>query len=406
MDQIWNGYNENKILISQIKFKALASRKGFLWKEKNMWIKPTPGGKIRYCERYIDYLTGKNKDVSVTFEKDTGRNRKEAAAILQKMIKEKRQPKAKSLTFGQLVEEYRKSQKLSVRASTYTRNYFALETIKGILGDDILVDRLNARYVQEKFLETDREPGTLNEFLTRFKSLLRWGYKVDLVKSIDFLNRLDRFPDKTHRVKIENKYLESAELSKVISCMKVQIWKYLTEFLALSGLRCGEAIALEKKDIDFKNHVIHITKTFNSNQKIVSPAKTINSIDDVYMQPELEALIHQIQAFMKQQQFMHNYHTELFFSDSEGEHINYFAFNKYFRTITLAVTGRALTTHSLRHTHASLLFEQGLTLDEVSRRLRHGNSKITKEVYVHVTDKLKEKDAERISKIHLIESDY
>ena len=96
------------------------------------------------------------------------------------------------------------------------------------------------------------------------------------------------------------------------------------------------------------------------------------------------------------------YRTKLFFSNNEGGHINYFSYNKYLKENTLAIVGRELTTHSLRHTHASLLFEQGFTLDEVSRRLRHGDSKVTKEVYIHITKKLKEKDAEKLENVFLL----
>ena len=105
---------------------------------------------------------------------------------------------------------------------------------------------------------------------------------------------------------------------------------------------------------------------------------------------------------MKQQQLRNNYRTKLFFSDKSGKHIHYFAYNKYLRAITQKTIGRSLTPHSLRHTHASLLFEQGFTVDEVARRLRHGDSQITREVYIHVTKKLKEKDAEKLKAVTLI----
>ena len=176
----------------------------------------------------------------------------------------------------------------------------------------------------------------------------------------------------------------------------------LTEFLALSGLRCGEAFALERSDIDLEGKVIHVTKTYNSQLDLVSPAKTDNSIDDVVIQPQLEAVIRRIQKYMKQQQLRNNYRTNLFFSDEAGQHIHYFAYNKYLKAVTRKTLGRSLTPHSLRHTHASLLFEQGFSVDEVARRLRHGDSQITREVYIHVTEKLKEKDAEKLKAVTLI----
>lgn len=60
-----------------------------------------------------------------------------------------------------------------------------------------------------------------------------------------------------------------------------------------------------------------------------------------------------------------------------------------------------ITVHALRHTHASLLLEKGVSIDTISRRLGHKNSKITREIYLHVTEKLKEKDNSQIAAINI-----
>lgn len=58
--------------------------------------------------------------------------------------------------------------------------------------------------------------------------------------------------------------------------------------------------------------------------------------------------------------------------------------------------------HELRHTHTSLLLEQGVSIDTISRRLGHENSRITREIYLHVTEKLKERDNEQLARISLL----
>ena len=60
-----------------------------------------------------------------------------------------------------------------------------------------------------------------------------------------------------------------------------------------------------------------------------------------------------------------------------------------------------MTSHVLRHTHASLLLAEGISIDTISRRLGHENSKITREIYLHVTEKLKEKDNSTLKNITL-----
>ena len=42
--------------------------------------------------------------------------------------------------------------------------------------------------------------------------------------------------------------------------------------------------------------------------------------------------------------------------------------------------------HSLRHTHASILYERGLNRKYVSERLGHKGEDITMEVYIHLTE--------------------
>lgn len=49
-----------------------------------------------------------------------------------------------------------------------------------------------------------------------------------------------------------------------------------------------------------------------------------------------------------------------------------------------------ITTHGLRHTHCSLLFEDGASLKEVQDRLGHTDIQTTMNIYAHVTKQAKE----------------
>lgn len=49
----------------------------------------------------------------------------------------------------------------------------------------------------------------------------------------------------------------------------------------------------------------------------------------------------------------------------------------------------SITTHGLRHTHCSLLFEAGANVKDVQDRLGHRDVKITLEIYTHITQKNK-----------------
>ena len=92
----------------------------------------------------------------------------------------------------------------------------------------------------------------------------------------------------------------------------------------------------------------------------------------------------------------------VFFPGSKSERIEFDCYAKYLRENSERIIGRRITPHTLRHTHASLLMEQGIDIDTISRRLGHSNSRVTREIYLHVTKKLKEKENARLKNIKLL----
>ena len=370
-----------------------------------MWTEKLSNGKFKFCERYTDYMTGKTKKVSVTMDKNTAQTRKTALATLNQKIQAAyaADDPHKEVTLADLVAAYTKSQELSVKKSTYTANSETCKTLIAILGSDTLAEHITARFVRERLQATGKKPGSLNNLLSRFRALIRWGYANDYIKDISFLDKIERFPDVSHRVKIQDKYLELEELHALLNAMRDPIWKTFTEFLVLSGLRFGEAAALEDVDVDLVNNVIHITKTWDGINRIVTTTKTASSTRDVFVQPELATVCRHLRALMLRRQLQNGLdRQQLFVFRRDGSHFQHQSYNKYLRGIALKNIGRVITPHTLRHTHASLLLAQGVDIGTISRRLGHENSKITKEIYLHITEKLKEKDNQQLAGVALL----
>ena len=369
-----------------------------------MWVEKTKSGKYKFVEEYTDYLTEKKKRVSVTLEKKTSAAKKMAAETLYRMIEERQSKpvEKKECTFGELVEKYLKNQKATVKASTYSRNFHQCNFFLKIFDTDIKVNKLTAGYLKDTLLRTGKAPGTLNEHRVRLLALLRWGYENDYIEDITYLKKFKPFKDKPHKEKIQDKYLEQYELVVLVNSMKVKKWELLTRFLALSGLRIGEAAALTLADVDLKNHQIHVTKTYDANNKLVDTPKTLCSIRDVYIQPELEPVCQNIITYTKLECFASGRRADLFICNKNGGYINYFTYNKYLRENANKTIGREITAHALRHTHASLLLANGMNTDAIARRLGHENSKVTKEIYLHITEQLIEADNQQIKAIKII----
>lgn len=372
-----------------------------------MWIELTSAGKYKYVEEYTDYMTGKKKRVSTTLEKNTAAAKRTAAEVLRKKIDQKLQEPALAqnpdLTLSQLVEKYQLYQQKTVKESTYRRNFYQCKALIKILGKDVIVNRLTANYIKERFLLSGESPSRLNERRVRLFALLNWAYENDYLADVGFLKKCKPFQEKvTHREKIQDKYLEPDEVNTLLKSMDSKKWVLLTQFLILSGLRIGEALALNQQDIDFSGKVIHVTKTYDANNKVITTPKTLCSIRDVYMQPDLEPICKKILLNTRLENMAYGNRSDLFLCNRNGNPVNPFSYNKYLREHAEKAIGRRITAHALRHTHASLLLANGVSIESIARRLGHENSKVTREIYLHITEQLVQRDNEQIKKAHLV----
>ena len=365
-----------------------------------MWIEKR-GDKYLAVDRYKDYMTGKTKRVSVIIDKDTNQARNKADKILKAKIEaaQKADP-AQKITLEGLKNSYITYQRKTLKESTVHRNEIILNIVIKIIGSDALCDRLTASIIMDRLLSTNKANVTINTYLTRLKAMLRWGYQHDMCP--DIAGKLKSLPDKSERQKIADKYLEKADLKKLLDGMQVESWKNLTQFLALSGLRIGEALALEYSDMDTKKRLIHVTKTYAPTTKAVQPPKTADSIRDVYMQDELLKLCRTIRAKSKSRALEYGYQSNLVFCDIDGNYVTYDVYEKYLRENGQAILGRNITSHVMRHTMTSLFAEAGVDLSVIARRLGHHDSKLTRDIYLHCTQAQREKDNEAVRKVSIL----
>lgn len=374
-----------------------------------MWVEKLPDGKFKFRERYKDPLTSRWKKVSITMDKDNAGTRKKASSELARQIDEALNAyKQKEYTLEDLYNAYILYQSKAVKMSTFERNKRTLRKLVNLLGKNAIVDNLTTQYINKTLLSLEQNPGTLNEYLKRFKAMLNWGYTNDYVNNRLIIEKLGYFPDVPHPIKIKDKYLEPDEIEKLLKKMGDSLsknnmrWCYLTKFMLLSGLRAGEAIALELGDIDETEGVIHVTKTYDHVNKIVTTTKTTTSTRDVYIQSELSTLISQIKHWQKKYCMEKGFRSKLLFPGHNGNYINYYSFEKYLKENAVAAIGRPISSHCLRHTHASLLFADRISIDTISRRLGHENSKVTREIYLHVTKKLIEYDNAQLKDLKIL----
>lgn len=357
-----------------------------------MWSQKLSSGKVRFFERYQNPLTGKQSYVSITLDRDTRQSRKTAEDALRHKIAAKTASKTMDdeITLGEIYDAYIVSQRATLKPSTVDRNARVLRICVDRIGRDVLSSRLTAAVIRASL---PRKAQTYNERLVRLKAMLRWAYEADMVDDVRYLDKLRPMRD-DQLARIADKYMERDELRRVLDAMAIERWRLLTEFLCLSGLRIGEAIALTKADVDLDQRTITVSKTYSvSIDQLEDSAKTETSNRVIPVQDELVKVVEEITDYAARRVEIFGYPSALFFPADDGGYLHYDAYRQYLGDVTWRVLGRRLTPHACRHTMTSLMAAAGVPLDTISRRLGHADSAITKRIYLHITEQMREKDA-------------
>lgn len=156
-----------------------------------------------------------------------------------------------------------------------------------------------------------------------------------------------------------------------------------------TGARLGEVLALRWDDIDFEDNLIRITATVYDRVggfKRQDSPKTSHSYRTIKFGEALRAAL-----------IDHKTAQDSLIDTPYYEYTGYVCVNeqgmpltsdalKYFGQWCRKTFGYG-SFHSLRHTHATKLLEEGLSLDYVSKRLGHSTIATTANVYSSITDK-------------------
>lgn len=352
-----------------------------------MWIEKTKTG-LRLCDRYKGY-DGRLHKASVPLSKDTPQARKKASEeLLNRIAVNCANVDNPSLKW--LISRYLSSK--DAKPSTIANYTNAFSQMQIIFGD-IPISMMTAPYIKRHLSESDKQPKTLNRYLTLLHDFLAWCADQGYIESIP---QVKKFQDKSPKRDPSQEYLEADELKAVLDQVEGSIYFYLVKFLSLTGCRIGEASALTINDIDDK--YIHITKAYKSENGISTP-KTTSSVRDIYIQPELSALLKEYKEWRLLYMMAHKIRTDLLFFSIRGTILT----ESTFKTkLTRLECEKHLHPHIFRHTHTALLAEQGLPLELIARRLGHVDSTITKRIYFHVTEKIKEKDEKALDKVSIL----
>ena len=147
------------------------------------------------------------------------------------------------------------------------------------------------------------------------------------------------------------------------------------EILFWTGIREGELLALNKSDFDFRNNLLHITKTYNriDKQDVITVPKTENSVRTINIPNFLKE---KVQRYID----MHYGIPD----DARLFPIVSRTLQKRMKRYAEKAGVKEIRVHDLRHSHAAYLIFQGIQPLMVKERLGHKDIKITLNTYGHL----------------------
>ncbi|MGX9134004.1 tyrosine-type recombinase/integrase [Rummeliibacillus sp. JY-2-4R] len=167
--------------------------------------------------------------------------------------------------------------------------------------------------------------------------------------------------------------------------------------LLLTGMRKGELLALQEKDLNNETQTISITKTLfydsDGNYKLLKP-KTPSSIRDIHLDSETYAVLKDLIRQNKKLRLMSGAKVKDYFIFIKETSFEPFR-NSYVNEVLTKLCRRfglpRITVHGLRHSCASLLFAAGVDIKVVQKLLGHAHIETTMNIYTHVTTEAIEK---------------
>lgn len=377
--------------------------------------------KYRFGERYKDPLTDKWRTITIVADRNTRNTRHEAQIVLDKKIRDKlaeltgERNTRQDMTLGELYQRYLEGKKLSCRENsvrTYEYSFdiffshFDKDTKIGHVTSTMLINHFD--YLVKEVLHkrknkdyksavTFRTISGIKIYYTRVSSLFTYAVRKKFLKKSPFKEVYISWPKNSDPNSIENKYLDENELKILLSWFADHYPTYgdLFEWQYLTGMRFGEASGIQIKNVNQKKHTALINGTLiTSGKKTTWHKQMAPKTNSSYRTVELSDRAMEI--FNKHKKGKRP--SDFLFTDKKGDVLfGPRADNCLKRFKKDHHFGKTITTHTFRHTHVSKLAELGVPLYLIQHNVGHSNSKITQQVYLHVTEKAEQQLADKLN---------
>ncbi|QJD61058.1 tyrosine-type recombinase/integrase [Streptococcus dysgalactiae] len=288
------------------------------------------------------------------------------------------------------VINHRKQSYINTQDNNYNRHikdYFSkVKDVSKLDYDDIYKYR---EYLRNTIAQNSNEPlnpNTINKIMVLLKKILDIGIKKGY-----YTNNPVKMLKKLPIAKAQPNYWSIEEFKKFLNLFEPEEYNYQLLFTCLffTGMRLGEALALTWNDIDFTTQTIHITKSIYISKGIsyISTTKTKAGMRRITIHKKLND---ELKEWKKTQyKLLDNFITgdknELQIFQNSPMVITKNATEKLYKKILKRDPNlKRIRIHDFRHSHASLLINQGEDYLVVKERLGHASITTTIDTYSHL----------------------
>ena len=386
-----------------------------------MFIKPLASGKFRYYLKFYDDKKEIWKQVSCTMNTRSREAKREAEKRLSKKIDNYFENEyslildSNKIKVKYVYEEWQSYRKQELRSSTWVVENEYMRKFLNEFGN-MNLKNINSQSLQKFLISLNWTHKSKKTLKSRINIFFRYcknmGYLEENPVSSVILPRYTQTIEEYE--KKQKKFLSKEEMSLFLksmnkACLDVRQKRMilLFEFLFLTGLRIGEALALRWENVNLEENIIHIKYNLDyhsvrAKEKKLSLPKTADSIRKIFINERcIEILV-----WYQTENQLNNFDSEFIFLNSKG---NLHALNSLTvflkRQATIAKipnkNPRDFSTHLFRHSHISLLAEMGLPVKTIMQRVGHKDEKTTLQIYTHVTQSMNEDTLEKLNEIKL-----
>ena len=280
---------------------------------------------------------------------------------------------------------------------------------------DIRLEKVDVKFCQKIVNKWAEEYTSYRLLIGYTRKVFEYAVHIEVLKTSPF-DKVIR-PTKKEKKKVDKiKFYDLKELEVFLNHLEKKcdiakkrsfIQHYYAEFdlalfrlMAFSGMRVGEALALNWSDIDYENKTITISKNLSQTKQgyVVSTTKTKKSNRTISLDDRTLLTLKKWHLTQRKLLFKKGYNNnKMIFVRPNNKFIT--RNDIYQRSTRIAQTCNlhSIGCHGFRHTHASLLFESGANFKEVQERLGHTDISMTMNIYTHVTQKAQEETAQKFA---------